>query len=502
MSLPSWLHFSAVSGSGDTIITITADTYTGLTDREIDLIISGITKSVTVPVLQYNQYVAEYLTFDIKSNGYIYLSRPFTNVSVSAVTISYSINGGDWVEYTTDEYKKRINVSAGDVIRFKGLNSRYAYSQGDYTRFNCFGGTATFDVHGNIMSMIYGDDFEDKKTLSEAYALTGLFYKAPIGNAENLVLPATALTDYCYMRLFDSSSVTNPPKVLPNATLAERCYGSMFSQCTGLTTSTTVMYATTMAPYCCHRMYEMCTNLSIPPTLPATTLAEGCYSGMFEECTSFTTPPVLPATTMALGCYSEMFWACSGLTSTPTLTSTTLAQGCYSNMFGYCSSLTTTPVLPATTLAPYCYGGMFSECSGLTTTHNLPAVTLAEGCYSAMFLDCISLTTPPAISATTLADYACDSMFMGCTSLTTAPELPVATLVNNCYANMFRNCINLNYIKCLATDISASGCTRDWVRNVAQSGTFVKDSTMNNWTIGYSGIPVNWIVQDYNTPAV
>jgi len=62
---------------------------------------------------------------------------------------------------------------------------------------------------------------------------------------------------------------------------------------------------------------------------------------------------------------------------------------------------------------------------------------------------------------------------------------------------MFYNCANLNYINCLATDISASNCTYNWVSGVASAGTFIKHPDMNDWTIGVNGIPADWTVEDY-----
>ena len=152
------------------------------------------------------------------------------------------------------------------------------------------------------------------------------------------------------------------------------------------------------------------------------------------------------------------------------LPATTLAQDCYSNMFKGCTSLTTAPALPATTLAAECYGQMFMGCTGLTTAPALPATTLAASCYSGMFNGCTSLTTAPALSATTLVDY--------------------------CYYGMFQECTNLNHIECLATNISASNCTTDWVSNVAATGTFVKNPNMSSWPTGSSGIPSGWTVEE------
>ena len=232
---------------------------------------------------------------------------------------------------------------------------------------NSFGGsTASFEVEGNIMSLIYGDDFKNNSTISSDYAFTGLFSNCTkLVSAENLVLPATTLT-------------------------------------------------------------------------------QQCYRYMFRDCTSLTTEPKLPATNLAYFCYGDMF----------------------SN----CTSLTTAPELPATILADYSYNNMFTNCRSLTTAPALPATTLADSCYI--------------------------RMFRGCWSLTTVPELPATTLEQNCYNSMFEYCGKLNYIKCLATDISASGCTNNWVSGVASTGTFVKNPSMESWTTGVSGIPTGWTVQD------
>ena len=87
-------------------------------------------------------------------------------------------------------------------------------------------------------------------------------------------------------------------------------------------------------------------------------------------------------------------------------------------------------------------------------------------------------------------------IFYGCTSLTTAPELPATTLAYGCYASMFQDCASLNYIKCLATDISATDCTNYWVYGVASTGTFIKAAGMTGWSEDENGIPLGWTIQD------
>ena len=140
----------------------------------------------------------------------------------------------------------------------------------------------------------------------------------------------------------------------------------------------------------------------------------------------------------------------------------------------------------------------------------LPAVTLTVSCYTEMFANCTNLITAPALPATTLAQGCYSSMFYGCTSLISAPlTLPAIILTHSCYAGMFQDCASLNYIKCLATNISASHCLDEWVDEVASTGTFIKADNAN-WSIGVNGIPEGWnvyteseyeVVRHYELPA-
>ena len=205
---------------------------------------------------------------------------------------------------------------------------------------------------------------------------------------------------------------------------------------------------------------------------------------------------VLPATTLSFRCYYQMCEYCSALTSVPQLPATTLADSCYSNMFHYCSSLTSAPALTATTLPRRCYQNMFQNCTSLATAPTLPATTLAQGCYYYMFSGCTSLTTAPSVlPATTLTTECYNRMFYNCSALTSAPELPATTLAYRCYNRMFYNCSRLNYIKMMATDISATDCLSNWVYGVAASGTFVKNVNATWTTTGNDGVPSGWTIQ-------
>ena len=142
------------------------------------------------------------------------------------------------------------------------------------------------------------------------------------------------------------------------------------------------------------------------------------------------------------------------------------------------------------------FSSLFYNCEVLKSAKNLilPATTLANYCYNSMFNGCTGLTTAPALPATTLASSCYSNMFMGCTSLTIAPELHATELAQACYYCMFNGCTSLNYIKMLATDISASNCLGAWVYNVSPTGTFVKADGVEIPS-GVSGIPSGWTVQ-------
>lgn len=142
------------------------------------------------------------------------------------------------------------------------------------------------------------------------------------------------------------------------------------------------------------------------------------------------------------------------------------------------------------------FSGIFAN-SNVVNAENLilPATTLELSCYATMFWQCTNLISAPKLPATTLASSCYSYMFYGCTSLTKAPELPATTLVGWCYYEMFYGCTSLSSITCLATDISETACTDNWVNGVASSGTFTKAASMSNWTTGVNGIPNGWTVE-------
>ena len=290
---------------------------------------SGFTATGSVTVYQeaaVPDFSKKLLTFIISSAGTIVWRTSDRSVSKK---IEYKLNDGGWKTITSNTTGVKINASAGDKIQFKGNNTQYATSSSDYNSFS--GSTASFEIEGNIMSLIYGDNFKNNSTISGEFTFVRLFSDCTgLTSAENLILPATTLKDYCYYYMF---------------------YG--------------------------------CTSLATAPELPATTLASNCYQSMFRGCKSLTTAPALPATTLAYGCYSGMFNGCTSLTTAPELPANTLMQECYRSMFENCTSLTTAPVLPARNLITYCYYSMFYGCKSLNYIKCLATSIPTSYCTSA-----------------------------------------------------------------------------------------------------------------------
>ena len=306
--------------------------------------LSGDTPTPPAPTGSSN-----YLTFEIISGGTI--NWMASNISISK-TIEYNLNNGGWVSIDSYTTGTAITVNAGDKIQFRGNNATY----GNNSYYNTFSGsTAEFSVEGNIMSLINSADFDSLTALSSNYTFRELFKGCTgLTSAENLILPATILSNGCYQNMFSNcSSLTKTPS-LPATALTDSCYGYMFEGCTSLTT--------------------------IPSNyLPSTDLATRCYTGMFRDCTSLTVTPALPSTILAVGCYSSMFSNCSSLATAPEVPAPTLIEDSYSNMFEDCSSLNHIKCFATNISATYCTYKWVSGVASTGTFIKNPNTTWSTG---------------------------------------------------------------------------------------------------------------------------
>lgn len=282
------------------------------------------------------------LTFDIVSGGSLLWKA---NVSSLTKTIEYSKNDGAWTEITSTTAGTQISVSAGDTVKFRGDNDTYlGVNNGQYCSF---GGDASvkFNVSGNIMSLIDSDGFVDLRTFEQPYVFYSLFRQCSgLTDASELMLPATALTNYCYYYMFAACpSLTKGPAELPATTLATGCYWYMFTDCPLLTEAQSELPAPVMVDSCYRAMFTRSGLVNAPEILAESIDGTGYLNvcdGMFEACTSLVkAPSILRPTALCNNAYQYMFYGCSNLQRAPELPAETLITSCYNQMFYNCSKL-------------------------------------------------------------------------------------------------------------------------------------------------------------------
>lgn len=278
-------------------------------------------------------YSKDYLTLEALGEGTFTLTVPANVDSNYMTSVSYSTDDGEtWTTTNVDNTAQTITtptITKGNKVLWKGVGKQMYKDSNNASKFSA---TCNFNANGNIMSLLYGEDFVDETTFPTGssntfcYLFSGASNK--LINANNLILPATTLVTACYWNMFNNCKALTIAPELPATTLTIACYNNMFNGCSSLTAAPELP-ATTLADYCYNSMFQGCTSLTEAPSiLPATTLANYCYNGMFAGC-AIITAPILPATTLVSNCYSGMFNYCSKLnyikamfTSTPSSTTT------------------------------------------------------------------------------------------------------------------------------------------------------------------------------------
>lgn len=134
-------------------------------------------------------YSKKYLTFIALSNGTFAFEKQNNN------TISYSTdNGKTW---STPSGDVTVNVNAGDKVLWKAQFVSNSAGSGSFS-----GSTATYDIEGNILSLIYGDNFRGQTTFRENSGLINMFMNTKCIDASNLILAPENMTNGSYAQMF------------------------------------------------------------------------------------------------------------------------------------------------------------------------------------------------------------------------------------------------------------------------------------------------------------
>ena len=244
-------------------------------NMKMPLFISEESQEPVEPVI--TDYSQEYLTLEVVTDGTIGLK---TNGSIGSKTLSYKINNGEWTSISTSASNGGVvyiqNLVAGDKVKFKGSNNSYASSKNNYMNFE--GGTATFNIWGNIMSLTNGDNFASATSLTGTFNFCSIFKLSPCLSAENLILPVLTLTEACYRAMFSKATLTVAPKILPATTLAQYVYWYMFEECP-IITAPELPFTGTLPAYSYGYMFTGCTNLNYVKCLATNISATSATTG-------------------------------------------------------------------------------------------------------------------------------------------------------------------------------------------------------------------------------
>ena len=474
---------------------------------------SSINIVITQSTVDYN---SENFTIRMLSDGNL------SSSGTSNKTIEWCVNNGEWITGSSAD----IDVVSGDVVEFKSANK-------DYTFGWTFNVTGLYKVFGNIMSL-QGD-----ATYLNNYQFQRLFEgNTGLTTAENLILPDFTANN-CYQYMFSGcTSLTTAPAI---SNLSSRsCALEMFAGCSSLNyikcTATSfgqtaiVRWVQDVAPTgtfvkASGVMWEINSINGIP--IGWTNIQQQYFSFDIISAGTITwikSNAIASDRTIEYSKNNGSTW--NSITSSRDGVSFSVNSGdkvifrgsnahyatsnlnysyfqttCKFKINGnimsllYGDNFATQNILPSG--STFCC--FFVNNTGLTDVENLDliATTIKDSCYEGMFSGCTSLAKAPTILPSTTMEYECyENMFGGCTSLQKAPILPATSLSNSCYSGMFDGCSSLNYIKALFTTEPGTTYTSNWVRNVAASGTFVKNRSAGWTTTGNNGIPNGWTVQE------
>ena len=252
-STVDWINYETISTQDGNIWCFDLNEITE--DKECEIVWRiddkyTLVQDLTVKTKQ-RDYSSEYMTFEAVEDG-AYLKFDNLNPYPHAY---FKINDGEWFYKKSSNSQTIIiadNLKKGDKIYVKS-NLHFWISEGTNDDVFYLRG---LKVYGNIMSLVYGDDFIGKTTIYDRN-FQNLFAHTDLTSAKNLILPAT--------------------------TIKLNAYDGMFKGCT-LLTAAPELPATTLEGYCYKEMFYNCTSLTKAPVLPATTVPSWGYYGMFKDC--------------------------------------------------------------------------------------------------------------------------------------------------------------------------------------------------------------------------
>lgn len=451
--------------------------------NEWDIVLSSITiGDGTYSISLSREPKRAPLTFTVTSPGTIYYQS-----GNGAYPIEYQVNEGVWTTWNasapTSTTGSPLTLNAGDVVKFRGLREQYA---SDYHMITFKDdGVIRYDVSGNIMSMIDSVNYATRTDFTKVQVFRSFFENCyGIVHADELLMPATTLTNKCYQNMFKGcKNMISVPEELAAEELPACAYYAMFYGCSSLLKGPEIRATSFTGGSPCYEMFRGCTAMvECTSELPATEAVDKCYWGMFYGCSSLLNGPAIrlqntapgTGTNWDRGCCSHMFQDCKNMTSIPwtfdadvveissyacmfenceklvagpeSFSFSEAKSNAFDKMFHNCKAMVNGPELPnLTVVASRACWCMFDNClSMITGPSELKPTTAAKECYKNMFRNCKKLIAGPEIRLQNTAEGCCQEMFNYCESMVTgAVAFTAETLAKDCYRSMFENCYKL-----------------------------------------------------------
>lgn len=519
--------------------------------QNIDTIYCPDKATENAPSINCIWYNGDYLVIKRSSKDYGVYVTLINETNDYVPEIYYSNNGSNWKKLElnqettiiSDEYDNKYYHRTDYASAFiKGVNSSIYPAQLKIESTN------PIIISGNIMSLVDGGmgttEIPSENCFKNLFKGNDKISEAPD------TLFATTLKAGCYDGMFEGTGITKAPVLLASE-MEPNCYTNMFKN--SKLEEAPELPAEKLGQGCYAGMMEG-TAIAKTPLLMAKELTDSCYANMFKNCANLKWARVnfgdwhststynwlngvaeyglfvnddkdLPTTSEYRGpSYIPEKWAIS-----PDYLSFTARNGDASisihkvggnnpaleysqdgdswDVLENSATITQDTKYFIRTQEPelstfntkdrYQYFQFEGdvEASGNVMTllgiYNSESKTVPQYCFYRLFSNCTSLTAAPLLPASSLGSHCYEEMFSNCTALTTAPLLPAEKLSKGCYNEMFSGCSNLNDITVGFTNWNKGESTQDWLKGVAESGTFQRNGLPTRK--GDSYIPESWL---------
>jgi len=218
-------------------------------------------------------YSKQYLTIEsLEDNNAI----GWKSNNSTTKTIEWSTDKSTWTSVTSSTSGESLtSLNTGDKLYLRGNNNAYGAT---WSTWSYFTSTKTFNVYGNIKSLVYGDNFDNNNFPSNSTNFWRMFINTHVVDASNLILPSQVRSTM-YVLMFGSCTSLIAAPNLPNGS-AYQSFNAMFNNCTSLTTGPVIYANPGQQSYA--NLFDGCTSLN-SVTVYATSLGTNGFENWMNN---------------------------------------------------------------------------------------------------------------------------------------------------------------------------------------------------------------------------